>query len=246
MSKERKTERAPELKEIIRDNGSVEAISGCMFCGKTDELIRRLENVSITLKTHVDHGRLSQELADEVIKVFKPSIDNRYGPGAFLYAHNKRTFPAILINKEKPREEVSKYITNNTLIVAFDEAQFFPAELLDVCNELAEKGVRVIAAGLDTNFRGEAFGIMGELITSADKKDAYTAICMVCGKTATRTQRLKLEDDGNGNTARKPAPYNDPLVVVGAKDLYEARCRHHHEVPGRPDRKMVFKSEVNE
>ena len=102
---------------------------------------------------------------------------------------------------------------------------FFSPELLEVCDELASRGIRVIVAGLDTNFRGEIFGIMGDLITSSDKKDAVTAICMICGEDATRTQRIV-----NG----KPANYGDDLIVVGAEESYEARCRKHHEVPGKP------------
>lgn len=224
MSPEKIQERAPELKDFFPKDGLVEVISGCMFSGKTDELIRRLNRVRITLDIHVKHGRLKREIADEAIRAFKPSIDNRYSESD-LDSHGGSRWSGFAIDKNKPREEILSKITENTKVVAIDEAQFFSEELLEVCDELAARGIRVIIAGLDTNFRGEIFGIMGELITSADKKDAVTAICMVCGEEATRTQRII-----NG----EPANYDDPLIVVGGEESYEARCRKHHIVPRKP------------
>jgi len=110
----------------------------------------------------------------------------------------------------------------DTTVVAVDEAQFFDPEVVEVCRDLAERGVRVIVAGLDTDFRGEPFGPMPTLMAQAERVDKLQAICMICGNMASRTQRLV---DG------KPARYDDPVVIVGASELYEARCREHHEVP---------------
>ncbi|MBI4157862.1 thymidine kinase [Candidatus Woesebacteria bacterium] len=224
MSKETLKERGSELKDFFPKNGSVEIISGCMFSGKTEELIRRLKRVRIALDIHVKQGRLTREIAEEAIKAFKPSIDNRYSESD-LDSHGGGKWSGYAIDREHPKKEILSVITENTKIVGIDEAQFFSPELLEVCDELASRGIRVIVAGLDTNFRGEIFGIMGDLITSSDKKDAVTAICMICGEDATRTQRIV-----NG----KPANYGDDLIVVGAEESYEARCRKHHEVPGKP------------
>jgi thymidine kinase len=113
-------------------------------------------------------------------------------------------------------------VDNETTVVAMDEAQFFDPEIVDVANELASRGVRVIIAGLDLDFRGEPFGPMPVLMAKAEKVDKLHAICMTCGNEASRTQRLV-----NG----KPARYDDPVVIVGASELYEARCREHHDVP---------------
>jgi len=106
--------------------------------------------------------------------------------------------------------------------VAIDEAQFFDENIINVVDELAERGLRVIVAGLDLNFKGEPFGCMPVLMARAERVDKLQAICMVCGEPASRTQRLV-----NG----KPARYDDPVIIVGAAELYEARCRTHHEVP---------------
>jgi thymidine kinase len=111
-----------------------------------------------------------------------------------------------------------------TTVVGIDEAQFFDAGIIGTAQELADKGIRVLVAGLDSDFRGEPFGPMPVLMAQAERVDKLWAICMVCGGAASRTQRLI---DG------KPARYNEPIIVVGASDLYEARCRQHHEVPGK-------------
>ena len=107
-------------------------------------------------------------------------------------------------------------------MVAIDEAQFFDDEIGPIVQHLADQGLRVIVAGLDTDFRGEPFGPMPELMAKAEIVDKLHAICMVCGESASRTQRLV-----NG----QPAYYEDPVVIVGAAELYEARCRQHHQVP---------------
>lgn len=183
--------------------GSVEVITGSMFCGKTDELIRRLRRAAI---------------ARQKIQVFKPRIDDRYAESK-VTSHAGTEFGALPIDKAA---DIRAKLEEGTTVVGVDEAQFFDPEIVSVVNFLADKGLRVIIAGLDTDFRGEPFGAMPTLTAQAERVDKFHAICMVCGKDASRTQRLV-----NGH----PANYNDPIVIVGASELYEARCRQHHEVP---------------
>ena len=183
--------------------GSLEVITGSMFCGKSDELIRRLRRAKI---------------ARQKLQVFKPRIDNRYAE-AKVTSHAGSEFDAVPIDKAA---EIRAQLKEDTTVVGIDEAQFLDNEIVAVVKYLADKGVRVIVAGLDTDFRGEPFGSMPILTAQAEHVDKLHAICMVCGKDASRTQRLV---DG------EPAHYNDPVVIVGAAELYEARCREHHEVP---------------
>jgi thymidine kinase len=183
-------------------SGLVEVITGSMFCGKTDELIRRLRRATI---------------ARQKVQVFKPSIDVRYAEQK-VTSHAGTEFDAIPI--EKARQALD-YIEDETTVVAFDETQFFDNEIVSLVQELASRGLRVIVAGLDTDFRGEPFGPMPQLMSQAENVDKLHAICMVCGEFASRTQRLV-----NG----KPAHFNDPVVIVGAAEMYEARCRDHHVV----------------
>ena len=184
-------------------SGSLEVITGSMFCGKTDELIRRLRRATI---------------AKQKIQVFKPKIDNRYAE-AKVTSHAGSEFDAVPVEKAA---DIRAGLQADTTVVAIDEVQFLDAEVVAIVNYLAVLGLRVIVAGLDTDFRGEPFGPMPILIAQAEHVDKLHAICMVCGQDASRTQRLV-----NG----KPANYNDPVVIVGASELYEARCRLHHEVP---------------
>ncbi len=184
-------------------SGSVEVICGSMFSGKTDELIRRLRRALI---------------ARQRVQVFKPVIDVRYAVEK-VTSHAGADFAAIPIEKAG---DIRTLLDPEATLVAIDEAQFFDDELIAVVDELAASGRRVIVAGLDTDFRGEPFGPMPALIAKAERVDKLQAICMVCGEPACRTQRLV-----NG----KPARYGDPVVIVGAAELYEARCRRHHEVP---------------
>jgi thymidine kinase len=183
--------------------GRVEAIVGSMFSGKTDELIRRLRRAKI---------------ARQEVQVFKPSLDMRYGKGK-LASHAGTEFEATPI---EIAGEILNLSDDGTNVVGIDEAQFFGNEIINVVQVLANRGVRVIVAGLDTDFRGEPFGPMPTMMAQAEQVDKLYAICMVCGDAASRTQRLI---DG------QPAHYNDPIVIVGASELYEARCREHHEVP---------------
>jgi thymidine kinase len=184
-------------------HGSVEVICGSMFSGKTDELIRRLRRATI---------------ARQRVQVFKPAIDVRYAVEK-VTSHAGGDYAAIPVEKAA---DIRKRLDEEVTVVAIDEAQFFDHEIITVVDELAARQVRVIVAGLDTDFRGEPFGPMPELMARAEHVDKIQAICMVCGEPASRTQRLV-----NG----KPARFDDPVVIVGAAEMYEARCRTHHEVP---------------
>ena len=183
--------------------GSVEVICGSMFCGKTDELIRRLRRATI---------------ARQKVQVFKPAIDNRYDEQR-VASHAGSTFDAIPIANSK---EILDQLSEDTTVVGIDEAQFFDDEIVPVVQYLADHNIRVIVAGLDLNFKGEPFGCMPTLMALAEDVEKLQAICMVCGEPASRTQRLV-----NG----KPARYDDPVIIVGASEMYEARCRLHHIVP---------------
>jgi thymidine kinase len=186
-------------------NGSLEVITGSMFSGKTDELIRRLRRATI---------------ARQKVQVFKPAIDSRYAVEK-VTSHAGNDFAAIPISA--PRELLDK-LAKDTTVVAIDEAQFFDHSIVEIAQLLAERGLRVIVAGLDMDFKGEPFGPMPEFLAKAENVEKLHAICMVCGEQACRTQRLV-----NG----APAYYDDPVVIVGASELYEARCRIHHQVPKR-------------
>ena len=185
--------------------GRIEVICGSMFCGKTEELIRRIRRAVI---------------AKQNTQVFKPSIDDRYGIEQ-VTSHNGQNIEAISINNAR---DIHNYLKDDTTVVAVDETQFFDAEIIDIVEDLAQRDIRVIVAGLDTDFRGEPFGPMPQIMARAEYVTKLHAICVVCGEPASRTQRLV-----NG----KPASYDDPIVMIGAKEAYEARCRKHHEVPIR-------------
>jgi thymidine kinase len=183
--------------------GSVEVICGSMFSGKTDELIRRLVRARI---------------AKQKVQVFKPAIDVRYAE-AKVTSHTGADFDAIPVDQAS---EILQKVDADTTVVGIDEAQFMDVGLVDIAQQLADRGVRVLVAGLDMDFRGEPFGAVPALMARAERIDKLHAICMVCGDDASRTQRLV-----NG----QPARYDEPIVIVGAAELYEARCRAHHKVP---------------
>ncbi|HWQ83058.1 MAG TPA: thymidine kinase [Anaerolineales bacterium] len=183
--------------------GSIEVITGSMFSGKTDELIRRLRRATI---------------ARQKVQVFKPLIDDRFSVEK-VTSHAGGEFAAVPVQSA---QEILGLLEPLTTVVAIDEAQFFDAAVIQLAQDLANRGMRVIVAGLDTDFRSEPFGPMPTLMAKAEIVDKLHAICMVCGESASRTQRLV-----NG----KPAYYDDPVVIVGASEMYEARCRKHHEVP---------------
>ncbi|HET9494718.1 MAG TPA: thymidine kinase [Chloroflexia bacterium] len=195
--------------------GWIEVICGSMFSGKTEELIRRVKRAQI---------------ARQKVQVFKPQIDTRYSASQ-VASHNGVLHSAVAIESSAQIEEQLK---PDTTVVAIDEAQFFDDGVVELCRKLAKRGLRVIVAGLDTDFRGEPFGPMPHLMAEAEMVDKLQAICMVCGAPASRTQRLI---DG------QPANYDDPIIMVGAKENYEARCRHCHEVPGAPGQETTAEGE---
>ncbi len=183
--------------------GWVEVICGSMFSGKTEEMIRRVRRARI---------------AKQKVQVFKPVIDNRYSVEK-VASHNGMDHDALPIATSA---DIIRNLESDTNVVGIDEVQFFDMDVIHVAQQLADRGVRVIAAGLDMDFRGEPFGPMPQLMAEAERVDKLQAICVVCGKAASRTQRLI-----NG----KPARYDEPLIVIGGSESYEARCREHHEVP---------------
>lgn len=184
------------------NHGYIEAIIGPMYSGKSEELIRRLKRAKI---------------AKQNIVVFKPTVDNRYSKEDVV-SHSGDSIEAIPINKSS---RIYDLIDGKTQVVGIDEVQFFDEKIVDVAVDLADKGIRVIAAGLDMDFRGEPFGPTPKLLAVAEFVDKIQAICSVCGHPATRSQRLV---DG------EPANYNDSTIKVGAVESYEARCRKCHVV----------------
>lgn len=188
-------------------DGWIEVICGSMFAGKTEELIRRITRI---------------QLAKKEVIVFKPEIDDRYEK-TMVVSHSARKVKSIPIASSK---EIMEHLDHLPYAIAIDEAQFFDRGIIKVAEELADQGVRVIVAGLDLDFRGEPFGVMPDFLARAEFVTKLQAICQVCGEPATRTQRII-----NGI----PANYDDEIVVVSAKEKYEARCRHCHQVPGRPN-----------
>lgn len=193
------------IRERIRARGHIELICGSMFSGKTEELIRRLKRA---------------EIAKQRVQVFSHNLDTRYGESQ-VASHSGVNREAIPVQRAG---QILEKLDPAATVVAIDEAQFFDSSITDVTAKLADRGIRVIVAGLDTDFRGEPFGPMPLLMAQAEQVDKLTAICVVCGEPASRTQRLI-----NGS----PARYDDPVILVGASEVYEARCRHCHQVPGR-------------
>ncbi len=187
--------------------GWLELVCGSMFSGKTEELLRRIRRA---------------EIARKKVQLFKPAIDNRYGLER-VASHNGVAREGALIVRSA--SEILTLVEADTQVVAIDEVQFFDWAVAEVASELADRGLRVLAAGLDQDFRGEPFGPMPLLMALAEQVDKLHAICVVCGASASRTQRLI---DG------RPARYDDPIILVGGSESYEARCRCCHEIPGRP------------
>jgi len=186
----------------ITNSGWVEVITGCMFSGKTEELLRRLRRA---------------EIADQEVATFKPAVDDRYGE-ATVGTHNGREWEATVVDPETELWEVPDQL-NGEEVVAFDEANFFTDELVDLCEFLAADDRRVIVSGTDQTFRAEPFEPLPRLIALAEYVDKYQAICAQCGEPATRNQRL---------IGGEPAHVEDPTIMVGAEESYEARCRDCH------------------
>jgi len=187
----------PMPHQIPDKTGWIEVIAGCMFSGKTEELIRRLRRAMI---------------ARQKVIVFKPKIDNRYSEREIV-SHSEQSLPSEVVEDASEILELAK----NAQVVGIDEAQFFKMNIIDVVNKLANEGKRVIVAGLDQDYRGQPFEPMPQLLAIAEYITKTHAICVVCGNPATRTQRKTLSKD---------------RVVVGASDIYEARCRKCHTIYG--------------
>ena len=188
--------------------GWIEVISGVMFSGKSEELIRRIRRATI---------------ARRKVQVFKSHLDNRYAGLYSVASHNGTELEAIPVDSAS---EIFRLVRPDTEIVAIDEAQFLDPQIVSVSSLLASRGIRVILAGTDTDFRGEPFGSMGELMATAEMVDKLQAICVLCGDPACRNQRLI---DG------RPARYDSPTIMIGGRESYQARCRHCHKVPHRDE-----------
>ncbi len=188
--------------------GWVEVISGVMFSGKSEELIRRVRRGIIARRR---------------VQVFKSHLDSRYTGLYSVSSHDGTELEATPVDSAA---EILRLVRPDSEIVAIDEAQFLDYDIVTVATLLAGRGVRVILAGTDTDFRGEPFGAMGTLMTAAELVDKLQAICVVCGDPACRNQRLI---DG------KPARYDSPTIMVGGRESYEARCRHCHKVPRKDE-----------
>lgn len=185
--------------------GSIEVICGPMFCGKSEELIRRVTRALI---------------ARQRVQVFKPALDDRYHASA-VASHSRLTAEATAV---RDVADLRARLDPGCEVLAIDEAQFLDESLVPLVEALADRGVRVVLAGLDLDFAGQPFGIMPSLMARAEYVSKLSAICVVCGAQASRTQRLVRSGS---------------QVLVGAAEAYEARCRHCHEAP-RPAAEPLF------
>jgi thymidine kinase len=188
--------------------GWIEVVCGVMFSGKSEELIRRVRRALIARKK---------------VQVFKSHLDERYAGLYHVSSHDGRTVEAVPVDSP---EQIAREVLRETQVVAIDEAQFLPPGIVELATALAASGRRVILAGTDTDFRGEPFGPMPQLLAVAELVDKLHAICVVCGNAASRNQRLI---DG------KPARYDSPTIMVGGNESYEARCRSCHAVPRKDE-----------
>ena len=186
--------------------GTIDVICGPMFAGKTEELLRRVRRL---------------EYAHKNVVLFKPQIDDRYDK-SHVVSHNQNKALCVAI---KEASEMFKYVSDNTDAVVIDEFQFLGDEAVDIVLAFSRRGIRIILSGLDRDFRSEPFTNMPKIMSYADTVLKLTAICVKCGEPATCTQRIV-----NGS----PAPYDNPQILVGATESYEARCATCHEVPGKP------------
>lgn len=188
--------------------GWVEVICGVMFSGKSEELIRRVRRAIIAKKR---------------VQVFKSHLDERYSGIYQVSSHDGRTVEAVPVDTP---EQIAQLVLPDTQVVAIDEAQFLDESIVALVTSLANRGVRVILAGTDNDFRGEPFGPMPKLLAIAEVVDKLHAICVICGNPASRNQRL---------ISGKPARYDSPTIMVGSTEAYEARCRACHSVPRRDE-----------
>lgn len=190
--------------EYAGRGGWIEVVSGVMFSGKSEELLRRVRRAA---------------LARRQVQVFKSHLDERYGGLQTVSTHDGGQIASEPISSSV---EIMERLRPGTVVVAVDEVQFLDHGVVDIANALADAGIRVIMAGTDMDFRGEPFGPIGQLLAIAERVDKLQAICVKCGNLATRNQRLI---DG------RPAPAEGPTIQIGGLESYEARCRECHEVP---------------
>jgi len=195
---------------LFRADPWLHVIAGCMSSGKTDELLRLLRRA---------------EIAKRRILLVRPDVDDRT-PAEYAESRSKARYPSVLVPKGEPVRILSLARERDVDLVGIEEAQFFDNSLVRVVETLRQSGRHVIASGLNTDFAGRPFGSMPELLALSDEITMLSAICVVCGETATRTQRL---------VGGRPAAIDDPLIVIGGYDAprietYEARCLRHHEV----------------
>ena len=188
--------------------GWIEVICGVMFSGKSEELIRRVRRAIIAKKK---------------VQVFKSHLDERYAGIYQVSSHDGRTVEAVPVDTP---EQIGRLVHPDTQVVAIDEAQFLDQSIVELVTSLANRGVRVIVAGTDSDFRGEPFGPMPQLLAIAEVVDKLHAICVICGNPASRNQRL---------IGGRPARYDSPTIMVGSTESYEARCRACHSVPRRDE-----------
>lgn len=188
--------------------GSIEVITGVMFSGKSEELLRRVRRALIARRS---------------VQVFKSHLDDRYSGIHAISSHDGRRVEARPVSSSL---EIAEQTKDDVDVVAIDEVQFLDTGIIEVANRLADRGIRVIISGTDMDFRGEPFGPIGPLLAVAESIDKLHAICVVCGDLATRNQRLI---DG------RPAVAEGPTIQIGGSETYEARCRHCHDVPSSQD-----------
>ena len=190
-----------DIKNIMRHShphGTIEVICGSMFSGKTEELLRRVKRAQI---------------ARQKVQVFKPTIDNRYSVD-HVESHNANRIPSIVVEKA---EDILSFIDDKTRVVGIDEAQFFSDGIISVAQKLADRGIHVIVAGLDMDYLSQPFGPMPQLMAIAENVTKLSAVCVVCGGTASRTQKTFSAKNGSG------------ILAVGGREMYEARCRACHD-----------------
>lgn len=184
---------------VLPGSGWIEVIVGGMFSGKTEELIRRLQRA---------------KYARQKIQVFKPIIDDRYH-AEDVTSHNQNSVQALPIQEA---DHIWDHLQNETQVVGIDEGQFFDSNLIQVVQDLAERGIRVIIAGLDTDWQAKPFEPMPTLMAIAENVTKLQAVCVICGKAASRSQRISSSSQQN---------ISQEQVAVGSTESYEARCREH-------------------
>lgn len=193
------------LSESQPSSGLITAVTGCMFSGKTEELIKQIKRYHLRKKNY---------------QIFKPAIDNRYGFDDLVVSHNQQKLPATSVEDPK---EILLHIKKSVNVIGIDEAQFFPEDIVSVIEELANVGIDVVISGLDTDWQGRAFHPMPLILAKADYIKKLYAVCSICGADATRTQRLVS---------------SNKTVLVGAGEVYQARCRTHFD-PFQNEKKIL-------